>query len=65
MNEDEFTKCVTDEKQMTALNDRAQRNAKEHEVDATPTFEINGKKMEPGYHTLDQIDAAIAAASSD
>jgi protein-disulfide isomerase len=62
MSEEQFTKCVTDEKAIKALNDRVQRNAKDHDIDATPTFEINGKKLEPGYHSLDQIDAAIAAA---
>jgi protein-disulfide isomerase len=62
MTEDQFTKCVSDEEQIKALNKRVESNAKDHGVDSTPTFEINGKKMEPGYHTLEQIDAAIAAA---
>ncbi len=64
MSEDQFTKCVSDEEQIKALNARVERNAKEHGVDATPTFEINGKKMEPGFHSLEQIDAAIAAAGN-
>ncbi len=62
MTEDQFTKCVTDEAAIKALNARVEKNAKEHDVDATPTFEINGKKMEAGYHSLQEIDAAIAAA---
>lgn len=61
MSEDQFQKCVTNEEAIKALNTRVERNAKQG-VDATPTFEINGKKMEPGYHSLEQIDAAIAAA---
>ena len=64
MSEEQFTKCVTDEAQIKALNARVERNAKQHDVDSTPTFEINGKKMEPGYHTLAEIDAAIAAAGN-
>lgn len=62
MNEDQFNKCVIDEEQIKALNKRVERNARDHDVNATPTFEVNGQKLEPGYHTLEQIDAAIAAA---
>jgi protein-disulfide isomerase len=59
MNEDQFNKCVADEALVKALNERVEKNAKAHDVDATPTFEINGRKMEPGYHSLAEIDAAI------
>ena len=43
------------------MNDRVEKHNKEG-VDSTPTFVINGKKMEPGYHSLEEIDAAIKAA---
>lgn len=62
VSEKQFDACMADEKQVTALNERVQNNAKTHEVDATPTFEINGKKMAPGYHSLAEIDAAIENA---
>ncbi|PIB91730.1 DsbA family protein [Caulobacter sp. FWC2] len=62
LNEEQFDKCVRDETQVKALNDRVTRNAKEHDVGSTPTFEINGRKMEPGYHSLAEIDAAIENA---
>jgi len=62
MNEDQFNKCVSDEAQVKALNERVERNAKTHDINATPTFEINGRKMEPGYHTLAELDAAIESA---
>lgn len=62
LSEDQFAKCVADEEQIKALNDRVERNQRDHGVSATPTFEINGRKMEPGYHTLEEIDAAIASA---
>lgn len=62
LNDAQFEKCLSDEAQMTALNTRVQNNAKAHEVNATPTFEINGRKMEPGYHSLAEIDAAIENA---
>lgn len=62
MSDHQFEKCVSDEAAMAALNKRVENNAKAHGVDATPTFEINGKKMEPGYHSLAEIDAAIENA---
>ena len=62
VNEEQFNTCVSDETQIKALNKRVESNARDHGVNATPTFEINGHKMEPGYHALADIDAAIAAA---
>lgn len=62
MSEDQFNTCVNDEAALAALNKRVETNAKAHGVDATPTFEINGHKMEPGYHALTEIDAAIENA---
>jgi protein-disulfide isomerase len=61
MTDDQFEKCVSDEKALTALNDRVERHNKEG-VNSTPTFVINGQKMEPGYHTLEEIDAMIKQA---
>ena len=61
MSDAQFEACVGDEKAVQALNDRVERHNKEG-VDSTPTFVINGKKMEPGYHSLEEIDAAIAQA---
>jgi protein-disulfide isomerase len=61
MNDAQFNTCVNDEKAIQALNDRVEKHNKEG-VDSTPTFIINGKKMEPGYHSLEEIDAVIKAA---
>jgi len=33
-------------------------------VDATPTFVINGKALDPGYQPLAVIDTAIAQAQA-
>jgi protein-disulfide isomerase len=63
MTDDEFNKCISDEAAVTALNDRVQHHVKDDGVNSTPTFVINGKGMEPGYHSLAEMDAAIAAAS--
>jgi protein-disulfide isomerase len=62
MSEEQFNKCVGDEKAVAALNKRVEANAA-HGVNSTPTFEINGKKLEAGYHPLTDLDAAIAEAS--
>ena len=62
MSEQQFNACVSDEKAVQALNDRVERNAKDNHVDSTPTFVVNGKMLTPGYHSLPELDAAIAAA---
>ncbi len=62
MTEDGFNKCINDEKAIQALNDRVERHTRDDHVNSTPTFVINGKPMEPGFHTLEEMDAAIKAA---
>jgi protein-disulfide isomerase len=62
MTEDSFNKCINDEKAIQALNDRVERHTRNDHINSTPTFVINGKSMEPGFHTLDEMDAAIKAA---
>ena len=62
MTEDGFNKCINDDKAIQALNDRVERHVRDDHVNSTPTFVINGKAMEPGYHSLAEIDAAIKAA---
>ena len=64
MTEDQFNKCTTDEKAIQALDDRVEHHNRDDKVNSTPTFVINGKQMEPGYHSLDEIDAAIKAAGA-
>ena len=58
MSEDQFTKCITDEKALKALNDRVQSAINNDKIQATPTFVINGKKFE-GEQSMAQLDAAI------
>ena len=62
MTDEQFNKCIDDEAAVKALNDRVQHHFKDDGVNSTPTFVINGKGMEPGYHSLAEMDAAIAAA---
>jgi protein-disulfide isomerase len=63
MTDDQFNKCIEDEAAIKALNDRVEEHVKTDGVNSTPTFVINGKQMEPGYHSLAEIDAAIANAA--
>ena len=62
MTEDQFNKCINDEAAIKALDERVQRHTRDDHVNSTPTFVINGKAMDPGYHTLDEMDATIKAA---
>ena len=62
MTEDSFNKCINDEAAIKALQDRVDRHTRDDHVNSTPTFVINGKAMEPGYHTMEEMDAAIKAA---
>ena len=61
MNEKQFTDCISDEKALNALNARVDKAAKNDGIEATPTFVINGTKIE-GEQTLAKLDEAIAAA---
>jgi protein-disulfide isomerase len=60
MSEADFDACLTNEAAGDALSARVMRYAKENGINSTPTFVINGKKME-GAATLANLDAAIAA----
>ena len=62
MTDEGFNKCVNDDKAMQALQDRVDHHSRDDHVNSTPTFVINGKSLEPGYHSLEEIDAAIKAA---
>ena len=58
LNEDQFTKCVSDEAALKALNDRVDKYTKQDNIAATPTFIINGTKLE-GYESMAQLDQVI------
>ncbi len=59
LNEDQFTRCLSDDKAITALNDRVERFSKQDGVDATPTFLLNGKPLKVGLISMSELDAAI------
>jgi protein-disulfide isomerase len=62
MTEAQFSACVQDEKAAEALNARMEKAVDQDKIAATPTFFINGKKVQEGEMTLEQLDAAVAAA---
>jgi protein-disulfide isomerase len=67
MDEAQFTSCVTDEKNLKALNARVEKYQADAKITGTPTFIINGKKAggdDGGEQSMAQLDAAIAAAEA-
>ncbi len=67
MNESQFNACVSDEKNLKALNARVEKYAADAKITGTPTFVINGKKAggeDGGEQSIAQLDAAIAEAQA-
>ncbi|MBV9508894.1 MAG: DsbA family protein [Caulobacteraceae bacterium] len=64
MNESQFDACLNDNNALLALNQRSNDHATQGHIEATPTFVINGKALEPGYHPLTDLDAAISSAQA-
>ena len=63
LNEDQLIACISDEKAVAALNARVERWVKDEDIQATPTFVVNGNKLQ-GEQPLAALDAAIAAAQA-
>jgi len=63
LTEKQFDACITDEAAIKALNDRVEKAGRDGKITATPTFDVNGKRVKEGEATLAELDAAIAAAS--
>ena len=62
VTEKQFDACITDEAAIKALNDRVEKVARDAKITATPTFDVNGKRVKEGEVTMTELDAAIAAA---
>lgn len=63
MTEEKFMACVSDEKALKALSDRVEKFGKMDNITGTPTFIVNGKKLD-GEQNLAAFDTAIAAAEA-
>ena len=64
LTEPQFQACITDDKALTALNDRSERYAKENNISGTPTFVINGKVYSENPLSIQDLDKAIAEAQA-
>lgn len=62
MTEAEFDACMQNDKAFAALNARVERNSAKDDVHATPTFVVNGRKLEAGFQPLSAIEAALRKA---
>ena len=61
-----YDACMQDEAQFAALKARLERASTEDKVEGTPTFDVNGKRIEPPLGKemdLATLDAAVAAAA--
>ncbi|MBN9318074.1 MAG: hypothetical protein BGN86_08010 [Caulobacterales bacterium 68-7] len=61
LTEAQFDACLTSQANFDAVTERVQNYAERDKIDSTPTFVVNGKKIE-GEQDLASLDAAIAAA---
>ena len=59
MNEDQFTKCVSDPAALKAISDRVQKAVTVDHIEGTPTVMVNGKTIGAGEPTMAMLDAAI------
>jgi protein-disulfide isomerase len=59
MNEDQFTKCVSDPAALKAISDRVQKAITVDHIEGTPTILVDGKTVGSGEFSLAQLDAAI------
>ena len=63
INEDQFEKCLSDEKASTALEARLKYAAETDHVTGTPTFFVNGVQLDNAQvPELADLDAAVAKA---
>jgi protein-disulfide isomerase len=61
LSEDQIKTCLTDQKAVDAMQARVQTYVERDKINATPSFVVNGTKLE-GEQPLEALDAAIAAA---
>lgn len=62
LSEDQFKSCIKDPTALAAVNARWDRYVKDDNINATPTFVINGKVYDQGYMTMPMMDQAVAEA---
>jgi protein-disulfide isomerase len=63
LDEARFNACLRDEAAVAALNARVRRAVEEDKINTTPTFVINGVRLDANAPTLAELDQAIAQAA--
>ena len=63
LSEEKASACLADKAALDALNARVQGYVDNDKITGTPTFFVDGRRME-GVQTLDKLDAAIARAEA-
>lgn len=63
LTEDQFQKCITDDKAREALEKRASRMEKDG-INGTPAFIMNDKVLAQSEMSLEQLDKAVADAKA-
>jgi len=63
LTEEQFVACVSDQDAQRDLVARTERAAQEAQLVGTPTFFFNGKKVAEHAMSLEDLDAAVAAAA--
>lgn len=63
LSEEKASACLSDKAALDALNARVQGYVDNDKITGTPTFFVDGRRME-GVQTLDKLDAAIAHAEA-
>lgn len=65
MSEADYTKCITDEAALNALEKRQNKNVADSKLKGTPTFFINGQRSNlDADATIDQLSKAVAEAKA-
>lgn len=59
-----FDSCIKDDAALKALNARWEHYVKDDNINATPTFVINGKVYNKGEMSLPELDKAVAEAKT-
>ena len=62
LSDKQFDACVNNEKALAAMYDRVEKNGRDGDIDGTPTFVLNGKKVKDGEMSVAEFDAFYAEA---
>ena len=61
LSDEQFTQCLNDDKTAALIRQRWEGYGTKDKIDATPTFDVNGKRI-VGNASLEELDKAISEA---